>query len=170
MFVYGDLVVERQIYKSGATSKVYMFIQPISVDPIHCIVYDIQCNNLVFKDMYSLVSRKKFIGIKPLRITTDYIYNHLVYTQVQTYISNQQEIAKQKFVFLRDIVDRGVTLRVNGHSFRPTEVYYKPENHVYWQDMIGFTGWSQVGETHDYIHLSTLLPNSRYLQQIVEID
>ena len=46
MFIYGDLVVERQIYKSGATSKVYMFIQPISVDPTHCIVYDIQNNRL----------------------------------------------------------------------------------------------------------------------------
>lgn len=169
MFNYGDLVVERQIYNSGATSKVYMFIESICVDPKHCIVYDIQCNNLVFKDIHSLVSRTKFIGRNPLVIVVDYIANQLVRHQVKTFVENQQRIAKQKFVFLRDVVDKGVTLRVHDKLYRPTSIHLDFVNTVYWQDMIVFTGWSQVG-SKDYIHLSTLLPNCRYLRKLVEID
>jgi hypothetical protein len=170
MFAYGDLVVERQIYRSGATSKIYMFIESISIDPKHCIVYDIQCNNLQFKDMYSLVSRKKFIGIKPLILVTDYVANTLVRQQIKTFVENQQLIAKQKFVFLKGIIDRGVVLRVNGKKFSPTDIQLNLTDTVYWQDMIELTGWKQVGGIDDYIHLSTLLPNCLYLQKLVEID
>lgn len=170
MFSYGDLVVERQIYRSGATSKVYMFVESISIDPKHCIVYDIQCNNLLFKDMYSLVSRKKFIGNRPLILVTDYIANALVRQQIKTFVENQQLIAKQKFVFLKGIIDRGITLRVNDKKFTPTDIQLNLIDTVYWQDMIEFTGWKQVGGRDNHIHLSTLLPNCLYLQQLVEID
>lgn len=169
MFNYGDLVVERQIYNSGATSKVYMFIESICVDPKHCIVYDIQCNNLVFKDVHALVSRTKFIGRNPLVIVVDYIANQLVRQQVKTFVENQQWIAKQKFVFLKAVVDRGVVLRVNGKQYTPTSIHLDLTDTVYWEDMITLDGWSQVGH-NDTIHLSTLLPNCRYLQKLVEID
>lgn len=169
MFNYGDLVVERQIYNSGAASKVYMFIESICVDSKHCIVYDIQCNNLVFKDVHSLVSRTKFIGRNPLVIVVDYIANQLVRHQVKTFVENQQWIAKQKFVFLQAVVDRGVVLRVHDKKYKPTGIHLDLADTVYWEDMIIFEGWSQVGH-NDTIHLSTLLPNCRYLQKLVEID
>ena len=169
MFNYGDLVVERQIYNSGAISKVYMFIESICVDPKHCIVYDIQCNNLVFKDIHSLVSRTKFIGRNPLVIVVDYIANQLVRHQVKTFVENQQWIAKQKFVFLKAVVDRGVVLRVHDKQYKPTGIHLDLTDTVYWEDMIILEGWSQVGH-NDTIHLSTLLPNCRYLQKLVEID
>ena len=88
---------------------------------------------------------------------------------METFIENQQEIAKNKFIFLRNTFDRGITLRVNGRHFRPTGVYFRPNNYVYWQDMIVFTGYSQVSGNHDNIQLSTLLPNYQYLQQLVEV-
>ena len=120
--------------------------------------------------MYSLVSRKKFIGIKPLILVTDYVANTLVRQQIKTFVENQQLIAKQKFVFLKGIIDRGVVLRVNGKKFSPTGIQLNLTDTVYWQDMIELTGWKQVGGIDDYIHLSTLLPNCLYLQQLVEID
>ena len=73
--------------------------------------------------MYSLVSRKKFIGIKPLILVTDYVAN-----------------TKQKFVFLKGIIDRGVVLRVNGKKFSPTDIQLNLTDTVYWQDMIELTG------------------------------
>ena len=71
-------------------------------------------------------------------------------------------------MFLRNTFDRGITLRVNGRHYRPTGVYFRPNNYVYWQDMIVFTGYKQVGHTDDIL-LSTLLPNCLYLQQLVEV-
>ena len=114
--------------------------------------------------------RKKFIGIKPLILVTDYVANTLVRQQIKTFVENQQLIAKQKFVFLKGIIDRGVVLRVNGKKFSPTGIQLNLTDTVYWQDMIELTGWKQVGGIDDYIHLSTLLPNCLYLQQLVEID
>lgn len=170
MFKFGDLVVERKIYNSGATSKVYMFIEPISVDPIQCIVYDLLCNNLVFKEIFSLVPREDFIGRNILELNAEYIYNEYVKDKFVNFVNKQQRIAKQKFVFLRDIVNQGVTFRINGKQYTPTSVHLDFVNTVYWQDMIELTGWKQVGGIDDYIHLSTLLPNCLYLQQLVEID
>lgn len=169
MFVYGDLITERHNYLD-AVRNIYMFVQSICVDQDHCIVYDIYRNDLVFKRVSDLVSRKKYVGNKSLEIDLFDIANSSVRYQIHQYIRSQQDIAKQKFVFLRDVFDRGVTLRVNGRQFRPTGVYFRPNNYVYWQDMIVFTGYSQVNSGRDEIHLSTLLPNCRYLQTLVEID
>lgn len=55
-------------------------------------------------------------------------------------------------------------------KFSPTGIQLNLTDTVYWQDMIELTGWKQVGGIDDYIHLSTLLPNCLYLQQLVEID
>ena len=96
--------------------------------------------------------------------------NTLVRQQIKTFVENQQLIAKQKFVFLKGIINRGVVLRVNGKKFSPTGIQLNLTDTVYWQDMIELTGWKQVGGIDDYIHLSTLLPNCLYLQQLVEID
>lgn len=167
MFVYGDLVTNRHEYRD-AIRNVYMFVQNICIDPKHCICYDIRRNNLVFKKVSDLVSRKKYIGNMPLEIDLLDIANDNVRYQLHTYIKEQQWIAKQKFVFLKATFDRGVTLRVNGRQYRPTDVYLDIGNHVYWQDMIVFSGYKQVGHTND-MQLSTLLPNCMYLQQLVEV-
>lgn len=169
MFVYGDLVVNKHDY-TDAVRNVYMFVQNICIDPSYCICYDLQYNNLVFKNVHDLVSRKKYVGNKPLEIYLDDIANSSVRYQVHTYKENQRDIARQKFVFLMNTFDRGITLRVNGSRFRPTGVYFRPDNYVYWQDMIVFTGYSQVNGGRDDIQLSTLLPNCLYLQHLVEID
>lgn len=168
MFDYGELITDRHNY-INATRNIYMFVQSICIDPSHCICYDLNKNDLVFKKARDLVSRRKYIGNNPLEIDLIEIANGSVRYQLHAYIKEQQMIAKQKFVFLRNTFDRGITLRVNGCQYRPTGVYFRPNNHVYWQDMIVFTGYRQVGHTDD-IHLSTLLPNCLYLQQLVEID
>lgn len=168
MFKFGDLITDRHNYKD-AVSNVYMFIQNIYVDPTQCIVYDLLGNNLVFKQVFSLVPREDFIGRNILELNAEYIYNERVQNKFVNFVNKQQRIAKQKFVFLRDIVNQGVTLRVHDRLYRPTSVHLDFVNTVYWQDMIVFTGWSQVG-SKDYIHLSTLLPNCRYLQKLMEID
>lgn len=168
MFIYGDLVTNRHNY-TDAIHNVYMFVQNICIDPKHCVCYDIRRNELVFKNVHDLVSRKRYIGNNSLKIDLLDVANSSVRYQLHTYIKEQQEIAKQKFVFLRNTLDRGITLRVNGRHYRPTDVYFRPNNYVYWQDMIVFTGYKQVGHTDDIL-LSTLLPNCLYLQQLVEID
>lgn len=168
MFKFGDLITDGHNYKD-AVSNVYMFIQNIYVDPTQCIVYDLLGNNLVFKQVFSLVPREDFIGRNILELNAEYIYNERVQNKFVNFVNKQQRIAKQKFVFLRDIVNQGVTLRVHDRLYRPTSVHLDFVNTVYWQDMIVFTGWSQVG-SKDYIHLSTLLPNCRYLQKLMEID
>ena len=169
MFVYGDLITDRQNY-TDAIRNVYMFVQAVCIDPKYCICYDIRRNDLVFKNVHDLVSRKKYLSNKPLEIDLYDIANGSVRFQLHSYIKEQQEIAKQKFVFLRNTFDRGITLRFNGCKYRPTGVYFRPNNCVYWQDMIVFTGWTQVNNGHDDIKLSTLLPNCLYLQRLVEID
>lgn len=168
MFDYGELITDRHNYLD-AIRNVYMFVQNICIDPKHCICYDIHRNNLVFKKAPDLVSRKKHIDNMPLEINLFDITNDSVRHQLHTYIKEQQWIAKQKFVFLKATFDRGVTLRVNGRQYRPSDVYLDIGNHVYWQDMIVFSGYRQVGHTN-CIRLSTLLPNCLYLQQLVEIN
>lgn len=169
MFVYGDLITEKHNCLN-AVRNIYMFVQSVCVDQDYCIVYDIYRNDLVFKRVSDLVSRKKYVGNKSLEIDLFNIANSSVCYQLHQYILSQQDIAKQKFVFLRDVFDRGVTLRVNGRQFRPTGVYFRPNNYVYWQDMIVFTGYNQVNGGRDEIQLSTLLPNCLYLQRLVEIN
>lgn len=104
MFKFGDLITDRHNYKD-AVSNVYMFIQNIHVDPTQCIVYDLLRNNLVFKEVFSLVPREDFIGRNILELNAEYIYNECVKNKFVNFVNKQQRIAKQKFVFLRDIVN-----------------------------------------------------------------
>lgn len=167
MFDYGELITDRHNY-INAIRNIYVFVQSICIDPSHCICYDLNKNDLVFKKASDLVSRRKYIGNNPLEIDLIEIANGSVRCQLHAYIKEQQMIAKQKFVFLKATFDRGITLRVDGSRYRPTGVYLDIGNHVYWQDMIVFTGYKQVGHTDDIL-LSTLLPNCMYLQQLVEV-
>lgn len=104
MFIYGDLVTNRHNY-TDAIHNVYMFVQNICIDSKYCVCYDIRRNNLVFKKVSDLVSRRKYIGNKPLEIDLFDIANGSVRFQLHAYIKEQQEIAKQKFVFLRNTFD-----------------------------------------------------------------
>ena len=104
-----------------------------------------------------------------MEINTQYIRNDTVRCQLEVFMNQQQQIAMQKYVFLKGIIDRGVTLNINNKKWTPSGVYFQPYGIVYWQDMIVFTGWSSIGYTDDIL-LSTLLPNSRYLTNLVEID
>jgi hypothetical protein len=169
MFRYGDIVIEDTLEKSALDNNPLMFIQEVLVDKNYCVVYDLFANRLNFMPIKDLTPRVQFIGLQLLEINPKYIRNDTVRCQLEVFMNQQEQIAMQKYVFLKGTIDRGVTLNINNKKWTPSGVYFQPYDRVYWQDMIVFTGWSSIGYTDDIL-LSTLLPNSRYLTNLVEID